>query len=203
MDKDKIKSLFENFVKNFDQKKSQETWARQSKQFRSFWKDRIMTGKGELTEQEMSTIICILDSRAKGIRGSGIEPVCMPMGITQKRWYRLFREIKSDDLLKKMLDSLFNSSSKDEQVKIINKIYETYHNSLTTKSAIIINDMLFAYAPDDNISAVSLNHRYMIINAFELGNSEKLDSLPYGEKIAETKDLILSLKSTLGIKLNS
>ena len=203
MDKDKIKSLFESFVKNFNQKKSQETWDRQSKQFQDFWKDRIMNGKGDLTEQEMNPIICILDSRAKGIRGSGIEPVCMPMGITQKRWYRLFREIKNDDLLKKLLDNLFNSSSKDEQVKIINKIYETYHNSLTTKSAIIINDMLFAYAPNDNISAVSLNHRYMIMNAFELGDSEKLSSLPYGEKIAETKDLIISLKSKLGLEISN
>ena len=83
-----------------------------------------MDGNGELSEEEMQPVIRILDSRGKGIRGSGVEPVCMPMGITQFRWYRLFREIKSDSLLKELLTKLFKSNSNTEQTGLINEIYE-------------------------------------------------------------------------------
>ena len=203
MDLEKTKHLFESFISTYDQKKSQATWEKQSKQFKDFWKNRIMVDKGELSTEEMDVIIRILDSRGKGIKGSGIEPVCMPMGITQKRWYRLFREIQKDDLLKKTLDKLFNSSAKEEQTKLINEVYEGYHNSLTTKSAVIMNDMLFANNPKDNISVVSLMHRSMIIDAFELGNSGELANLSYGEQVVCSGDMVISLKSKLGLDMDN
>jgi len=203
MDLEKVKILFKNFASNYDQKKSQIIWDKQSRQFKDFWNGRVMEDKDELTTEEMDHIIRILDSRGKGIRGSGVEPVCMPMGITQKRWYRLFKEIKKDKLLKKTLDKLFNSSSKEEQIKLINEIYEGYHNSLTTKSAVILNDILFANNPEDNISVASLAHRSMIIDAFELGRSEDLVKLSYGDQVIRSKDMVVSLKSKLGLSIDN
>jgi len=203
MDIAEVKRLFEEFIKSIDLKKSQETWERQSAQFQDFWKNRIMNGTGDLTEEEMQSIIRLLDSHAKGIRGSGAEPCCLPFGITQNRWYRLLREIKNDNLLKDTLNKLFNSDSDDERIKLINQLYETYNNPLTGKTGNILNDILFVYNPIENISIVSLSHRYMIIDAFELGNSEELKKLSYGEQIIKSRNLILGLKSKLGLNISS
>jgi len=154
MQTEEIKKLFEEFTRTYDQKKSQTIWEKQSKQFREFWQKRIMVNQGDLTEEEMQPIIRILDSHGKGIRGSGVEPVCMPLGITQNRWYRIFREIKNDVKLKSLMNKLFNTKSDQEQIKIIKEIYECYHNALTHKTANILNDLLFAYNPEKNISVV-------------------------------------------------
>ncbi|HIE15168.1 TPA: hypothetical protein EYP70_07845 [Candidatus Bathyarchaeota archaeon] len=75
MERDKIKSLFKEFAKTYDERKSKEIWNKQSKQFREFWRTRVIKGDDDLTEDEMQPIIRILDSNAKGIRGSGVEPV--------------------------------------------------------------------------------------------------------------------------------
>lgn len=203
MQTEELKKLFEEFSRTYDQRKSQAIWEKQSGQFREFWKKRILEGKGDLTEEEMQPIIRLLDSRAKGIKDSGVEPACLPGGITQKRWYRLFRELKSDDKLKKLMDKLFNTKSDDEEMKIIDEIYECYNNALTHKTANILNDLMFVYNPELNISVVSLNHRYMIIDAFGLGNIEELKNLSYGEQVTLSRNLIISLKVKLGLNIDN
>ena len=203
METKQLKRLFEDFARVYNQKKSQAIWEKQNRQFREFWKKRILEGKGDLTEEEMQPIIRLLDSRAKGIRGSGVEPACLPGGITQKRWYHLFREIESDNKLKKLMDKLFNTKSDDEEMKIINEIYECYNNALTHKTANILNDLMFVYNPERNISVVSLNHRYMIIDAFDLGNVEELKNLSYGKQVILSRNLIISLKVKLGLDIDN
>jgi len=203
MQTEELKKLFEGFARTYDQKKSQAIWGKQSSQFGEFWKRRVLEGTGDLTEEEMQPIIRLLDSRAKGIKDSGVEPGCLPGGITQKRWYGLFRELKSDDKLKKLMDKLFNTKSDDEEIKIINEIYECYNNALTHKTANILNDLMFVYNPEHNISVVSLNHRYMIIDAFGLGNIEELKNLSYGEQVTLSRNLIISLKVKLGLDIDN
>ena len=198
-----VKKLFEEHIKLCDLQKSQETWERQSSQFRDFWKNKIMQGTGDLTEEEMQPIIRLLDASAKGIRNSGIEPAGRPRGITQNRWYRLFRDIKNDDLLKDTLYKLFNSDSDNERIKLINHLHETCHNYLAGKNGTILNDILFVFNPIENICILSLSRRYMIIDTFELGNSEELRKLSYGEQIIESKNLILVLKSKLGLDISN
>ena len=203
MKTEEIKKLFEEFARTYDQKKSQVIWEKQSRQFHEFWERRILEGTEDLTEDEMQQIIRLLDSRAKGIKDSGVEPACLPGGITQKRWYRLFRELKSDDKLKKLMDKLFNTKSNDEEMKIINEIYECYSNALTHKTANILNDLMFVYNPESNISIVSLNHRYMIIDAFDLGNVEELKNLSYGKQVILSRNLIISLKESLRLNIDN
>lgn len=198
-----LKRLFEDFARVYNQKKSQVVWEKQSEQFREFWEKRILEGNGDLTEEEMQPIIRLLDSRAKGIKDSGIEPACLPGGITQKKWYRLFRELKSDNKLKTLMDKLFNTKSDDEEMKIINELYECYNNALTHKTANILNDLMFVYNPESNISVVSLNHRYMIIDAFDLGNVEELKNFSYGKQVILSRNLIISLKVKLGLDIDN
>lgn len=198
-----VKPLFEAFIRNYDCVKSRETWKRQSQQFRDFWQDKIMSGSNNLSDEEMQPIIRILDSNAKGIRGSGVEPACKPLGITQNRWYRLFREIKSDNKLRTLVDKLFNSDSDNEKIKLIDEIYESYHNALTHKTANILNDLLFVYNPDKELSIVSLKHRYQIIDVFGLGDSKELEKLSYGKQIVHSRNLIIGMKAKLGLNVDN
>lgn len=198
-----VKPLFEAFIRNYDVEKSRNVWKKQSRRFRDFWQDKILSGGDSLSDEEMQPIIRILDSNAKGIRGSGVEPACKPFGITQNRWYRLFRELKGDNKLRSLVDRLFKSDSDEEQVKLIDEIYESYHNALTHKTANILNDLLFVYDPDKELSVVSLRHRYQIIDAFELADGRELEKLSYGEQIVRSRNLIIEMKSKLGLNVDN
>lgn len=203
MDTQEIKKLFEEFNRSYDREKSKSTWKKQSQVFRDFWQNRIMSSNTELTEEEMQPIIWILDANAKGIRNSGIEPACKPFGLTQNKWYRLFRELKGDNKLKSLVDRLFRSVNNEEQAKLINDIYETYHNALTHKTANILNDLLFVFNPNREVSVVSLNHRYQIIETFELGDSNELEKLSYGERIVRSRNILLEMKANLGLDIDN
>ncbi len=203
MNTQEIRQLFKVFGQSYDQEKSKEIWKKQSQMFIDFWDKRIMSGNNELSEEEMLPIVRILDSNAKGIRNSGIEPACKPFGITQNRWYRLFRDMKSDNKLKSLADKLFRSVSDEEQVKLINEIHESYHNALTHKTANILNDLLFVFNSGREISVVSLNHRYQIIDTFELDDSNELEILSYGERIVRSRNLLLGMKASLGLDMDS
>jgi len=199
----KTKPLFETFIKTYDQETSKRIWKKQSKEFRRFWEDRIMSNDRALSDEEMMPIIRILDSNAKGIKGSGVEPSCKPLGITQNRWYRLFRELKDDNKLKSLVNKLFMSSNDDEQIRIINEIYESYHNALTHKTANILNDLLFVYNHDRDLSVVSLKHRFYIIDAFNLYDSKELEGLSYGEQIIRSRNIIIGMKDKLGLDMTT
>ena len=203
MQMDKVKALFEAFIRAYDQEASKKIWEKQSKEFKDFWESRIMSNGGDLSDEEMQPIIRILDSNGKGIRGSGVEPACKPLGITQNRWYRLFRELKGDNKLKNLVDKLFNSKNDSEQIKIINGIYESYHNALTHKTANILNDLLFVYNSDRELSIVSLRHRFQIIDAFELGDIKEFESLSHGEQIVRSRNIIVDMKDKLGLSVTN
>jgi hypothetical protein len=197
------KPLFEAFIKNYDSVKSQEIWKKQSQQFRDFWQARIMPDDGTLSEEDIQPIIRILDCNAKGVRNSGVEPACRPFGITQNKWYRLFREIKGDNKLKDLVNKIFKSDSDTEKIQLIDEIYESYHNALTHKTANILNDLLFAYNPNKELSIVSLKHRLLIINAFGLGDSGKLEKLSHGNQIVHSRKLILDIRDKFGLNLDN
>lgn len=200
MEKEKIKTLFEEFAKTYDQKKSKEIWDKQSKQFWEFWQKRILEGKGELTEEEMQPIIRILDRNALGIRGSGVESVGRAM-IPQGAWYRFFIHLKKDGELRSLIDNLFSAKSCQEEAALINAIYEKGSNVgyLTGESANLLNDIMFVANPDKNISILSLNHRYQIIDAFGISNTEELRRLSQGEQVVQTRELLIKWKTKLGL----
>ncbi len=204
MERDKIKLLFEEFVKTYDEKKSKEIWNKQSKQFREFWRTRVMKGDDDLTEDEMQPIIRILDYNAKGIRGSGVEPVGRTM-IPQGAWYRFFISLKKNDELKSLLDGLFSAKSTEQEIRLINLIYEkgAEIKYLTGKNAILLNDLMFVANPEKNISILSLDHRYCIIDTFGMSRSDDLKGLSQGEQIIRTREIIIGWKSELGIDVDN
>ena len=165
-----IKALHGQFLAEFDQDVAGETWSEQSKEFRMFW-DEAIPSKEKIDPEDIDHNICFLDSNAKGIRDTDIEPAGRVL-IPQGSWRRIFDEFKENKKLYQLVTSILRCDSDDEQIELLNKLYSinTERNRLTGSNANMISDLMFVYNPMKNISIFSLSHRYKIIEVFELGN---------------------------------
>jgi hypothetical protein len=209
--KDKLHGIKSNFLDKFrkeNKKKiidSPKIWAKNKIKFRKFWKNKIMNNKvKKLTTGDMKEIIRILDTKASG-KKAGEEAVALA-GIRQGVWYKSFCSIKKSNDLKNSLNKIFNSKKKEEQIELLNNIERICNKQrilyITSKGAIILNDLLFANDPENNISMVSLRDRYQLISFFELGDVSEIMTLSFGERIIKTRDLIVPLRKTFRLKTN-
>ncbi|MBF0479743.1 MAG: DUF262 domain-containing protein [Candidatus Omnitrophica bacterium] len=195
-----IKALYGQFLSEFDQDVANETWAEQSREFREFW-DEILPTKGKLDPEDMDHNICFLDTNAKGIRDTGIEPAGKVL-IPQGSWRRIFEEFKENKNLYQLVTSILRCNSDDEQIELLNKLYSinTEKNRLTGSNANMISDLMFVYNPMKNISVFSLSHRYKIIEVFELGQVSSMKQKSWGEQIVLTKKAILEFQKEYPFK---
>ena len=67
MKSEKLKSLFDDFIEDYDEKSNDSIWSRQSEQFKRFWKEKMLSHHiQELNDQEVDEIVRLLDVHAKG-----------------------------------------------------------------------------------------------------------------------------------------
>ena len=179
----------------FDEEGAETVWAAQSEEFRQFW-DEELPSKERLKGGDFDYVIRFLDSHAKGIADSDIEPAGNPF-ITQGSWYRIFEEFQKNRKLYEVVTSVLHCESDDEQIELLNELYSvnTEKNRLTGKNAVMLNDLMFVYNPVRNISVISLSHRYKVIDAFGLGNSSKIRAKSWGEQITLSKNTLLELQN--------
>lgn len=201
-----IMGYFKDFLIEYNQKQSEQIWINQSELFKEFWKNKIMSDKTErLTEEEMIPIIQILD--VKGLRRNDKERSVEGVAFTnifQPNWYQVFRDIQSNKEIKTLLDMLFSTRSEKEQIDILNKIKEKSDiKNLTGENGVILNAFLFANDPQNNITMVSLEDRFLTINFFNLGNTDEIINYGYGEKIIGTRNLILKLRNDFGFDVDN
>lgn len=184
---------------NFDLK--EKIWEEKSKQFKDFWNERILPENSiNLPDEELDKIIQILDRNAKG-NTKEQEAVAKAM-IAQGAWRRMFREIKTNQKLKKIINAIFNEENEKNVEGHINELYkinEGKKNFLTGNNGNAINDMMFAYNPKKYISIVSLNHRMKIIEYFGFQNGPNFEENFAGEKIILSNRAILDGFKALGI----
>ena len=48
-----------------------------------------------------------------------------------------------------------------------------------------------------------MNHRYQIIDTFELGDSKELEKLSYGERIVRSRNMLLDMKTSMGLDIDN
>lgn len=192
MDNTQISSLFEEFMKNYDIQKNNQIWDLKSKEFRSFWDERIMKdSEKELNDEEIDRIVRILDKNGKGNTKDDIS-VARVM-IPQGAWRRMFKEIKKNSKLKEIINKILNEA---DETKLSNEIDELYSinlskNNLTGRSANAINTLLFAYNPLNVVSIVSLNDRERIIEYFGFEGVD-LEKDSQGNKVVLSNRLIIN-----------
>ena len=193
-EKTKLDEFYRQFLKDFDQKSAEAVWEKQSEIFRQFWKDKIL-GQGKLDRKTMDSVICFLDRHAKGIAESEAEPACNPM-IPQGAWHRIFETLKKNKKLSELVTKIFESDIDDEQIELLNQLYSvnTEKNRLTGKTATMLNDLMFVYRPSRNLTIVSLKHRFMIMDAFGLGDENSIQRKSWGEQIVFSKNAVLKFR---------
>jgi 5-methylcytosine-specific restriction protein B len=203
MENGKINDLFESFLSNYQEEKKNAIWKAHSEKFQKFWNERIMNSESpDLNDEEIDAIIRILDSKGKGNTRHD-ESVASVM-IPQDKWRNLFRQLRMKKDLAICVNSILTANSSEVRVSKIDELYKINlgnRNNFTGQSGNGISSLLAAYDPFENLSIVSLNHRYGLLK--ELGVISFPVSESVGRNIEETSRLIKSKFEEYGIHKNA
>jgi len=203
MENEKIKEIFDTFLKSYPEEQKSSLWTIQSTNFRKFWNERIIIPDSqELTEQEIDEIVRILDSHGKGNTkdSEAIAGVMIPQGA----WREMFRKLQIENTLTGCINLILKTSSSEERIRQIDKLYGLNNNRikyLTGKSGNAICCLLAAFDPFNNLSIVSLNDRIKLLKS--LGIEYDPISKSIGLQIDETDHLIKSKFKEAGIHNNT
>lgn len=205
MQKIEIVSLFDNFLKEYDEESKTQIWEKHSQTFRDFWNNKILNDNiNEINEAEVDQIIRILDRHGKG-NTKADEAVARVM-IAQGAWRRMFKEMKQHTRLHELLNKIFVEIDDIKRSALIDELYkmnEGKKNGLTGKSGNAINALLFAFSPDKYTSVVSLNDRRRAIEYFGFVGGPDFDNDTAGKKITLSNAAILTGFRSLGIVASS
>lgn len=213
MTKEEIQKLFnqspieceysENWCRYLNPVEMEATFKEQSKEFREFWRDKILNSDyRELSELDMNRIILFFDSTAKGSRefreSGGVAAALANRPMTQ--WYRALRALKRNQDIRGMLNKIFTEKDDVAVSDLINELEKINpRNGLTGAGTLILSAILCTYNPDKYLTMLLLNHRLALIDFFGFGDIHNYRS--YGEKIIKTKnDIISGFKEKFGIE---
>jgi hypothetical protein len=208
-DPSKLQSYWKSFHEA-NQKRMQEEngiWQTQSQRFREFWRTTMMNDRLTTIPENDLVLPCqILEESCN--RGDGNEARVLSVattGMTPDLFPKILQTIHTDKNLRSLIDSLLNSTSNAEQTDLIDQIYrvnEGKGNNITGKRAVILNDLLYAYAPEGNFAVLSLKDRYSLIQYFGLDVGD-LDSKSIGTQVIETRRRLMECKFMLGPKITT
>ena len=206
-----IPQLCREFLSTFDFEASDRIWVEQSNQFKTFWKDRILSDDlGEISDDDCDKIVRILDQKAKG-NTSNSEAVAHAM-VPQGAWRRMFNEFHNNKELSSLVFKIFNESNIVSKGKLIDQLYlenEGRRNNLTGPSGNAISALLAGYDPINNLSMISLNDRLKLINFlaekldFEWSNQDAWDNETIGHRIARSNQLLIDAFHDSGLKASA
>ena len=202
MNKPLIQDLISRFLQSYGSVAKDLIWQRQSAEFRKFWSEQVLAqGHGEIPDETCDEIIRILDYCAEG-KPKGSEVVAKTR-VTQKRWRKLFKILHSDQKLAHLVDAIFKEDKVDHKVMLIDELYAVNtgkNNWLTGKGGNVLNALLAAYDPVENLSAVSLKHRKEQIEFLELKLPFDWDSASFGTRIVQSNVLLCEGTRALGVE---
>jgi hypothetical protein len=197
MEPAQIQHLFNKFLETFDAGRSKAIWKKQNAAFREFW-ERVIMGSGKLKQDELISIIQILDINAsKGGKTTRAyeEAVCRAI-IYQNFWEGIFSELKRDENLRTALDRVLKANDEGARTAAIDSLVglnKKRGNALTGGKAVMLNCFLAAHDAFDNLSMVSLEHRYWTIESFSSEKSDELQKRTYGARDVISNGKILEM----------
>lgn len=190
---------YEIFAEFSEKCSEKNVWPEYQEIFRSFWQNKIMNDSfSALDDSEIDPIVRMLDKNGKGNTKGSI--VIAKAFIRMGMWYRAFRSLKENDVLKNKLNEIFYEGDDSKLIKLLNefeKLNIGKNNGLTGKNAVIINALLCLFNPNYYIFAVSLVHRKKII---EFLYNEVSEYETFGQKIILTNRKIIDYFRNLNIQ---
>lgn len=204
MENEEIVKLFNNFSDEYNFEEDKRIWANQSKEFRQFWREKIMNNNyPALPKEDMDYVIRFFCSRAKGAgefkKGGG--QAAALANIRQGLWHKALRSLKNKKDIREKLNQIFIAEDENPKIIFVNeleKMNRENRNGLTGKEAIILNAFLFTYNPDKYLTMLSTVHRLALIDFFNLANPKQYKT--FGEQVIKTNyDIVSGFKEKYGI----
>ena len=192
MDKALLDGLVAKFRETYDAPAKDAVWQRLSDAFRRFWCEKVLSqGAGSIPDDECDAVIRILDTHGKG-NTKGSEAVANVM-TPQGAWRRLFNNLHADENLALLVDSVLKEKDLDRKTAFIDNLYKTNEgkgNRLTGESANVLNAMLAAYDPIENLTVVSLNDRKAQMDFLKLEVPFDWNRASFGKRVVQSNVLL-------------
>jgi hypothetical protein len=202
MNKPLMDGLIAKFRDAYDAPTKDAIWRQHSAVFRRFWCDKVLSQMaGVIPDGECDAVIRILDKQGKGnTKGSeAVAHVRMPQGA----WRRLFNALHVDKNLALLVDSTLKEKDLDHKTAFIDDLYKTNEgrgNRLTGESANVLNALLAAYDPIENLTVVSLNDRKAQMDFLQLTLPFDWDRASPGKRIVQSNVLLREGTHALGLE---
>jgi hypothetical protein len=171
-----------------------ERWREQSRKYRSFWKEQILSDNPDnIPDHVCDEIIRILDRSGKG-NTKDSQAIAKVM-IAQGAWRRLFNEFHANQKLGSLVHDVLVEENLDKQIVLIDHLYkvnEGHRNHLTGPNGNAICTLMAAYDPMRNLSIVSLNDRRAILEYCGIEIPFDWESASVGTRIVRSNQIIIS-----------
>lgn len=196
-----VTELTVDFLAHYDAEAKDAIWQKHSQTLRDFWSNRILSpGDDPLSDDECDVIIKILDSKGKGNtrESESVAHVNMPQGA----WRRLFNEFRANRQLGKLVLSILEERSLEMKSKLIDQLYEENkirNNRLTGPKGNVINALLAAHDPVNNLSMVSLQHREELCKFLGLDVPFDWKTSSNGQRIVKSNALLIDALRAAGL----
>ena len=118
-----VHEMFNKFMAEYDAESKSTIWSEQSKTFKKFWTNKIISCKPEnLTDDDIDVVVKILDRNGKGNtkKSQAVARAMIPQGA----WRRMFHELCSDNELSSVISSILQESDLQRKAEHIDNLYE-------------------------------------------------------------------------------
>lgn len=201
MNKRAIAELVPQYLQSYDAVGKDKIWQRHSATFRQFWNEQVMAGDGgTIPDETCDEVIRILDRNGKGNTKQS-EAVAKAM-VPQNVWRMLFNSLRADKKLARLVDSVLKESAVERRAGLIDELYAANagrKNWLTGESGNVLNAMLAAYDPVENLSFISLTGRKAQLDALGVKLPFDWERGSFGQRIAHSNVLLRQETRALGI----
>ena len=202
MDKALMDGLVAKFREAYDARTKDAIWQQQSAAFGRFWREKVLSqDAGAIPDEECDAVIRILDRHGKGNtkESEAVAKVMMP----QPAWRRLFNDLHGDRKLALLVESVLKEKDLDRKATFIDDLYKANEgkgNRLTGESANVLNALLAAYDPVENLTVVSLNDRKAQMDFMKLEVPFDWNRASFGERVVQSNVLLREATRALGIE---
>ncbi len=194
--------LIATFRQTYDAAAKDDVWRRHSVAFRRFWCEKVLShDPGPISNDECDAVIRILDVNGKG-NTEGSEAVARVL-TPQNVWRTLFNAFHTNRELATLVNSVFEKNELHERAAFIDHLHaynKDNKNRLTGENATVLNVLLAAYDPVENLSVVSLNDRKSQIDFLKLQLPFDWRNASFGQRVAQSNALIRKATHDLGLE---
>lgn len=185
----KIINDFNLFFDQYDSTLKERYWQGKRDIFYDFWVRKIKNKEYKLLVEDTNEIVRIIDVNARGQKGE--REAIAKTNIYQNHWEKAFKDLKNNLELQLAFDKILYANSDDNLAEMIDDlllINKNNRNGINGPEMIMINCFLFLKDYNRFLSIISLHHRRLIIEKFNI--AEWPTNLSIGQQVVWSNNVI-------------